>query len=598
MDPLGMAQNVYALAKQIYAQAQLVEANKSQCGRLVERIKVVESSIRHLEIPGQKAAYQEGLKDLLEVLKECLDFARKLSSKDSRLKILKDFVKAGSYSERFNELNEALQKSIRQLNLGLATQQICNREQDKEDQRQDIQELQSSQQKIIDLLESGNADSEQGFGMLMLGQEESRDILLKKIDSVTAVLASLNRPSEKPPLDSCYMVPFFELEFGEKIGEGSFGRIYYGEWLGQSVVIKSIEGAFGPAEREEFIREVQIISRCRDRNVTQFYGASFEAGGRACIVMEPMEKGSLYQILEGPLSPELQRSIALDIAHGLRYLHAHGIFHRDLKSANILVNAYGQAKLSDFGLAKTRATSIKTIQPKQRSTAWLAPEYFDPDAQYTAASDVYSYGVILWELATGHRPYPGLKEKEIERRTRLQGRGESLEGISEPYLSLIHGCWEKDPAKRPDLKDIIHTLQKYKIRAASPTPEQYYQKGIQAEAANDYAHAFDAYKKAFDKGHVKAGTEIGLFFLSGKACASDKEQAYKFSLEAAQRGHVRAMVNVGMMLKRGDGVLQDLNEALVWFKKAAAQGDVKAAAEAQQLEALLQPSGYALRTKV
>jgi serine/threonine protein kinase len=192
-------------------------------------------------------------------------------------------------------------------------------------------------------------------------------------------------------------------------------------------VIKSIEGAFSEDDKAHFIREVQIMSQCRDKHITQFYGASLEPG-RACLLMEHMERGSLYQVLEKPVPLPLQKQMALEIARGLQYLHTRGILHRDLKSANVLVNADNHAKLSDFGLSKTRATSVKTAKQKSEAIQWLPPECFTRGGVYTAQSDIYSYGVILWELVTGKRPYAGISDAEIPKRT-LQGKRDTLDSI-------------------------------------------------------------------------------------------------------------------------------------------------------------------------
>jgi serine/threonine protein kinase len=282
---------------------------------------------------------------------------------------------------------------------------------------------------------------------------------------------------------------YFELVFDKKLCAGSFGQIYLGRWRGQVTVIKSIEGTFSEDDKAHFIREVQIMSQCRDKHITQFYGASLEPG-RACLLMEHMERTSLYHVLEQPVPLPIKKQIALEIARGLQYLHTRGIFHRDLKSANVLINADNHAKLSDFGLSQTRATSVKTAKQKSEATRWLAPECFTRGGVYTAQSDIYSYGVILWELVSGKRPYADATDAEVAERT-IKGKRDTLDGIPAPYAALIKQCWATDPGMRPALNHIIQTLEAY-TPASEQSAEECYNQGLKFDQLKDYTHALES----------------------------------------------------------------------------------------------------------
>lgn len=588
LNPISALQSIYTLTKLIYDQVQLVKINQEQCKRLKERIQIIEQSVHNLDEIKNKSQYEKGLNDLLAKLQRCLTFMKQLSDVGA----FKAFFKADNYNQEFVNLNAELQTSIQQLNFGLVVQQVFNREKDKQDQQADLEFIKQNHKEIIGEVQKANA----ALGELDLELKENHDIVMHQFESMKALLMGLNRSAEKPLINPDYVVRYFELVFDKKLGSGAFGQIYLGRWREQALVIKSIEGDFSEEDRAQFIREVKIMSQCRDRNVTQFYGASLEPKGRACILMEHMERGSLYQVLEKPLPPPLQKQMALEIARGLQYLHAREILHRDLKSANILVNADYHAKLSDFGLSHTRAISVKTTQRRSKATGWLAPECFTRGGVYTEQSDIYSYGVILWELVSGKRPYAGIVDAEIPKHT-LQGQRDTLDDIAEPYASLIKSCWAIDPTKRPSLIHIIQTLEKYSLRSESPGPEEHYYRGLEFEQLKDYTHAFESYTKALEKGHVKAGTNMGLFFLLGKLEEPNKPKAHQYFLEAANKGHPRAMTNLAIMLKRGDGVTQDKPKALFWFRKAKESGDKQAAAEVLKLEAeLMPPVEYALLT--
>ena len=117
MDPIGMAQTIYGLGKQIYAQVEQAKANKSQCQRLAERVGIVERSIRGLDL--KKGNHSAGLQDLIKILEGCLELVHKFSNKKNWFR---EILQAGSNDASFKELAEELQRSLQVLNVGLAAQ--------------------------------------------------------------------------------------------------------------------------------------------------------------------------------------------------------------------------------------------------------------------------------------------------------------------------------------------------------------------------------------------------------------------------------------------------------------------------------------------
>jgi serine/threonine protein kinase len=151
-------------------------------------------------------------------------------------------------------------------------------------------------------------------------------------------------------------------------------------------------------------------------------------------------------------------NIAIGIAHGMKYLHANDIIHRDLKSANVLLDAKMLARVADFGLGKfmdsgpevTRATG--TVQ-------WMAPEQvFTPD--YGPPADVFSYGMVLFELLTEKIPYEGLAVPAIYQILRKGNRPIiQAEFMGHPISDLIYKCWSEDPAMRPTFEQICEMFE-------------------------------------------------------------------------------------------------------------------------------------------
>jgi len=187
--------------------------------------------------------------------------------------------------------------------------------------------------------------------------------------------------------------------------------------------------------------------------------------------MELASRGSLYKILQDKSIPDLEwslrLSIALNIAMGLHCLHTNQpiILHRDLKSLNVLLRSDWSAFISDFGFA--RYTSLAEMTTSVLGTpSWMAPEMFQSDVNATSAVDIYSFGMILYELLTRKIPFQIEKEKRIKFDVKLGNRPvipnvdecKSVMGCTEDYLRLMKDCWNQDPVKRPNAKSIIERL--------------------------------------------------------------------------------------------------------------------------------------------
>lgn len=587
MDPVSAIENIYSVAKVIYEQVQLVKANKTQFRRLVERIKIVEAAVKGLERIKDKKQYEPGLNELLHTLNECLDFAKKFS-KSSRWE--RWLLKAGNHKETFEELNNDLQKSLTQLNLGLAAQQVVNREADKEDQAEDTTFIKDNQALITDL----TIQQLTALQSVNLRQKEQAEVLKLQMSAIQSQLQRVI--AVKSLVDEKHRIPYYDLVFERLLGVGSFGKIYLGAWEGQKVAIKTVEGEISRSEQDQFVREVEIMSRLRHPNITSFYGACLEQG-HACLVMEYMENDSLEKFLNGtPIPMDKQPSFALEIAKGLAYLHNKKIIHRDLKSANILVNAAGIPKLADFGLSKIDAVSVRSATERSQAIGWLAPECFKFKFEYTEASDLYSLGVILWEIATGKTPVAD--ESRLGEYVKMGARQPIPQDIHPVLQILIESCWSLDPAKRPDAKTVVEQLQ---AASVSLSPQQYYDQGQKLEKQKDFLQAFQCYQKSAEKGYCKAKTQVGLFYLTSpnKAVPQDKPKAFKYLLQAANEGHTRAMFNVASMLEYGDGIPQNTSEALTWYQKVLDKEpkNTEAARKCEKLKAFASSKNYQLESK-
>ncbi|MGH2467519.1 MAG: protein kinase domain-containing protein, partial [Candidatus Limnocylindrales bacterium] len=198
----------------------------------------------------------------------------------------------------------------------------------------------------------------------------------------------------------------------ELIGEGGMATIYraHDTQLGRDVAVKLLRPEYGrdAAFVARFRQEAQAAASLSHPNVASVYDYGTDAAG-PFIVMELVDGEDLAAILRerGALPPNAAARIALGIADALAAAHAHGLVHRDIKPSNVLITTSGQVRVVDFGIAR----AVSEAQLTMPGTTLGSVHYFSPEQargeQVTSASDVYSLGLVLFEMLTGQRPFGG-----------------------------------------------------------------------------------------------------------------------------------------------------------------------------------------------
>ncbi|XP_059656422.1 serine/threonine-protein kinase STY8-like [Cornus florida] len=251
------------------------------------------------------------------------------------------------------------------------------------------------------------------------------------------------------------------LKFEQIVGSGSFGDLYKGTYCNQEVAIKVLKAEqVNENMLREFSQEVFIMRKIRHKHVVQFIGACTRPQ-KLCIVTEFMSRGSVYTLLHKSSTvfklPTVLK-FAIDVAKGMSYLHHNNIIHRDLKTANLLMDENEVVKVADFGVARVQVQS-GVMTAETGTYRWMAPEVIE-HKPYDHKADVFSYGIVLWELLTKELPYSYLTPIQAAIGVVQQGLRPTIPKNTHPKLAeLLQKCWQQNPTLRPEFSEILGILQ-------------------------------------------------------------------------------------------------------------------------------------------
>jgi serine/threonine-protein kinase len=237
---------------------------------------------------------------------------------------------------------------------------------------------------------------------------------------------------------------------------GGMSRVYRARdaVLGRTVALKILTdlGASDGVAKERFLQEARIASNISHENVIAVYDFG-EDNGRPFMVMEYLEGESLREAMRAGRAGDFRRKleIALQLARAIEFIHSKKIVHRDIKPENVHVDRAGRATLMDFGIAKSEDVALTRIGTTLGTPFYMAPEQVTGQPA-TAQTDVYAFGVVLYELLTGVRPVHGDRIEQVFQQILYQPAPvEPLEEANVPPLvvDMITRCMAKAPAQRP-----------------------------------------------------------------------------------------------------------------------------------------------------
>jgi serine/threonine protein kinase len=273
-------------------------------------------------------------------------------------------------------------------------------------------------------------------------------------------------------------------ELLKPIGRGATGTVYLARKEGseREVAVKVLHGGGGPDAHDRFVREVAIAQRLVHRHMVRVVDSG-EDDGAPYLVMEMLRGQSLREVLkqaQGGIDVDTAVDLVVQLCVGLHHAHEQGLVHRDIKPANVFLSEEGVVKILDFGVAKLTDTTMTADGSLVGTLAYMAPEQLTGRGEIDGRADVFSAGVLLYELLTGKRPFAADSPAAIVARI-TQDNAPSLPAqLPEPIASLpaleamLRRALEKDSAQRFDTaQDFAHALLRMQLApraAVAPRP--------------------------------------------------------------------------------------------------------------------------------
>ncbi|XAR59627.1 Non-specific serine/threonine protein kinase [Bertholletia excelsa] len=297
------------------------------------------------------------------------------------------------------------------------------------------------------------------------------------------------------------------------LGQGGQGTVYKGMLSDGTIVAVKKSTIVDEGKVEQFINEVVILSQINHRNIVKLLGCCLETEV-PLLVYEFVPNGTLYQHIHNPnedfrLTWEMRLRIAIEAAGALSYLHyatSMPIYHRDIKSTNILLDEKYRAKVADFGTSKSIAIDQTHLTTIVKGTfGYIDPEYFQ-SSQFTEKSDVYSFGVVIVELLTRKKPISSDEFQEIRSLTAgfIQAMEENnLLDFLDPQIineghieeigmvaNLAKRCLHLNGRSRPTMKELAIELERIKMTYGNSISTQNYEV-VEDSRMYDSAEAWD-----------------------------------------------------------------------------------------------------------
>ncbi|XP_068760323.1 angiopoietin-1 receptor-like [Montipora capricornis] len=320
----------------------------------------------------------------------------------------------------------------------------------------------------------------EGFGSLTLNELDSA--LRYEERNVKGLKYSFVNDPYKPSEVNWTEIPYENINLMDQLGSGAFGVVYRGEIIREKddatpCAVKALKASASDEEIRDLYNELEIMTNVGYHpNLVNLLGAC-KKDGNLLVVLEIAENGSLLDFLKksrngnenyqadgissGGLAENMKLRIATDVAKGMACLASHRCIHRDLAARNVLLGENYVAKVADYGMARDVYESLMYKKETQGllPVKWMAIESLETFV-FTVQSDIWSYGVLLWEIESGGlKPYAGLTTTEMMAKLKNGYRLEKPCGCSDAMYQVMRDCWNPNPKLRPSFEKLVKRLE-------------------------------------------------------------------------------------------------------------------------------------------
>ncbi|RHZ52892.1 hypothetical protein Glove_456g20 [Diversispora epigaea] len=614
---IGEVTNILEEIITFYQQA---EHNKRICGSLLDRVAAAEAAVRNLKIrrDDNQSFFTEQNYLLFRKFLQTMNKIKNFIHEISQLSRLGKYLRSASISETFQNLTNEFDGYMNSLHFSITIENHIQAEKDKKVLKEDTDML----KKYLDAIKGGVTD----FGNKISIIVEEVSALKNNFDKQSKSSIHNQKPLRLDEIvtDDPLNIEDFQIVPNSNRGKKVHKQIRNHD--GCEVAFKEVPVKDLPEYTKNSISvQVTILKKIQQSDeIIKFIGLH-KNNDNLYLVMEWVEYGSLRQYYETyGMDNAMKVSIALEISRGLNFLASVQILHRDISTENILITLEKRAKITNFGLSRGFTDATRKIKANIHNVRYMAPEkLIDKNYKYDIKCEVYSFGMLLWEIAELKVPYA--KEKDISSirdRVKKNYRESWSLGVPHPEWKILvsnpkNGAWHPDPSFRPTFTEMFLTLEKiYKecqpksprnspnlIPVQSSSSSSSFEGDclitIDFSAFGDISveeaimehkkkdgnkkNAWKCFEAHAAVGDISAKYWKG-YYLYYNLIDGPKESEQERATEAAklfqevadESDMPEAQLRYGNCLFKGEGVKKNLTEAAIYFKKSAENGNATA----------------------
>ncbi|KAF9903923.1 hypothetical protein EC991_003214 [Linnemannia zychae] len=440
MVDYGIFTGAIQLALIINEIARAAQSNKVSCMAMNHRIQIANEIIKAAfeQFKSNPKAFvisETAFKQYFQLLERMRDFVFEISKRKTFSKLFY----ALRFRDEFDALLRDFDSCVLDLNLGIALRTQAQLETDRNALEEDMVELKVFRKEL----------------------QNGLDTLGGQLVGIRQMIAT-NRPMD----DILAMV---EIDYRQVVSitpsETRKGRtfpVHKRSWLAQEVAEKPL-GFFGSQDMLDMLKKEVAILKKLDRcnYITKFMGIT-NRNNQISIIMEWLPNGDLASTLaKDELDWEQKLFISADIARGLHFLHEVGIIHKTLRAKNILLTRFNQAKITNFRQSRLESAQTRPMSDPFSFVRWLAPEKMTPpEVRYGPECDIYSFGMLLFEIASNRIPFVSFNDRELPEKIVREDLYETVPaGTPQEFGNIMTACWSHDPRLRPTVSQVLLVLR-------------------------------------------------------------------------------------------------------------------------------------------